>query len=520
MSRKREFSLITFTAILSAVSIGFIFFPNVVYAKHTDYRIDGEDVREGRIEASSVIVQKITSQTAMITWNTSQPAKTWLQYGETIAFGNEYKNDALTKEHQVYLRNLKSGTLYPYTVLIEDGKGVQRYHRRMEGMKMINFHSSPSFTTLTKEQEAQEARKKSEAMMEGKATLTFRFYGDTIERGWMWRLLFQDTQAFDFSAPRITAMSIKGDSHQATLSWTTDADMTEAYIDYGRDTSYGFWKEVDCAEEQCRRVHSVVLDGLIPGSDIHFRMRMRGRYNEEKTSSGYAIIETPDLVFTVPPSSSQISDMSLHQQDITTPNITAIKIKKIVEENRKAFLNFSSSMTQSYYDIPKRVDITVYTDEPSTASIELLHLIPGTYGAADIEKAETLISEKLSTNAVLSFYPKIDALRDYAYQVTVKDGVGNQYTSRYFTMNVRGALHITESQIMPQKNGILPPPLTANQIPFMTSFLGTQQQNIGFIPKQMQTQTVKKEEVKKKAKKKTKKIVKNPVKRVKTSGKT
>ncbi|MBI4253258.1 fibronectin type III domain-containing protein [Candidatus Uhrbacteria bacterium] len=441
LSKKWKLSHATFKTslfiILIVSVVGVVFLAgNDALALHTTARIDDGFPGVQDSGALDLISQEVTATTATITWKTFEPSPTWLQYGITIAFGGEYKDENEKKEHRVTLRDLEPGKTYQYTVWVKDSKGLRRYHQRMEGMKMINYYSSPSFTTLTRAQEEEEARKQAEAAASGKSLLTFRFYGDAIERAPFFYPIFKDTTTFDFSAPRITSMTLRGNSSQAELLWTTERDMSESYIGYGPDTSHGFWRHSGCTEN-CTS-HTAILDGLVPGQEIHFKIRMRGRYNEEKTSSGYSVIETPDLSFVVPLLSSQTVNIPLRQSDITAPAITDIRSAKVAGENRRASL---------FFDIPKRGEITVTSDEPAQATVELLHIKGGAYSIGDVVKTETISSSGFNTTTTLSFEPLLDAERDYAYQVTVQDAAGNRHTSRYFALNVRGSMQETSQMI-------------------------------------------------------------------------
>lgn len=402
-----------------------------VYAKHGGFDIDGYSIEQGRITAWNVEAQDVTATTAIITWKTLQAAPTWIRYGETMRFGSEYKDDTLKKDHRVILENLKPGTTYLYTVLIQDSKGVHRYHRSMES-QLINYFSSPTFTTLTLEQEAEQLQKQLE---QSGSTIMFRFYGSKVGIALSYDPLYQDTEQFDFSAPRIPSLNLRGNASRATLSFTTANAMREAYIEYGLDSTYGFWKQVDCTE-RCTN-HSVVLDGLAPGEKVYLRMKMRGQHNDAKTSYWYPQIEGVQMSFVVP-FSDQTASIVHSSQDYTAPKITSIGVKKIPGEGRHVTPTYSTSFMPSYYDIPKRVEMTIATDEPSQISVELLHVQTGVYGIGTIAKEEALSSSGFNTVTTLAFEPLLEAHRDYIYAVTARDAAGNEHTTRFFRINARG----------------------------------------------------------------------------------
>lgn len=491
MSTKKRTSL----SIVLVVAL-FVGIPNtVVVAKHRDFDIDGYSIEKGRITAWNVEAHDVTSTAATIVWKTSQAVPTWLRYGETVRFGGEYKDEIPKTDHRVTLESLKPGTLYLYTVFIQEGSDVARYHYGMES-QMVNYTSSPSFTTLTLKQEAEKLNTQIQSGTE--RTITFRFYGSKIEIGMPYLTLYQDTEHYDFSIPRITSMNVQGNSSQATLSWTTEHAMSEVFIEYGPDQSYGFWKHVSCTEDKQCTSHSAVLDGLSPGEMVHVRMKMRSHYSKEKTATGYSHVQIEHFSF-VAPRFAQVVSIAHSSSDYTAPALTSIGVKKIAGENRRvSFIGLESSL-RPYYDIARRVELTITTDEPAQVSIELLSVEPdssfvGSNGT--VVKEEILSSAAFNTTTILAFEPALDVKRDYMYSISAKDAAGNQHSTRFFRINARGSTHqdnggtltaprIAESITAPPQTTSLP--IASSPIRHSTPLFSPSQQPTLFVTSSQST---------------------------------
>jgi uncharacterized lipoprotein YddW (UPF0748 family) len=76
-------------------------------------------------EITSVQATGITSDSVTITWNTSTPADSRVEYGTTLAYGSTSPLDAtLVTSHSIGLSGLATGTLYHYRAISADGGGT------------------------------------------------------------------------------------------------------------------------------------------------------------------------------------------------------------------------------------------------------------------------------------------------------------------------------------------------------------------------------------------------------------
>src|SRR5215467_11185395 len=74
---------------------------------------------------TSVSVSNITTNSAAIAWQTSQPADSDVEYGTTADYGNSTPiNSGLVTSHSVALAGLSSGTTYHYRVKSRNSSGV------------------------------------------------------------------------------------------------------------------------------------------------------------------------------------------------------------------------------------------------------------------------------------------------------------------------------------------------------------------------------------------------------------
>jgi len=65
---------------------------------------------------SSINTKDITTDSAIITWNTDQPATSVVEFGESTAYGSSITDGVLTTTHSVTITPLKPGTTYHFRV--------------------------------------------------------------------------------------------------------------------------------------------------------------------------------------------------------------------------------------------------------------------------------------------------------------------------------------------------------------------------------------------------------------------
>ena len=157
---------------------------------------------------TSVVATSISSNSAIITWTTDQPASSQVQYGTTIAYGSQSTlNSALLTTHSVTLTGLNPTTAYNYSVVSSNAAGS--------------------------------------------ATTSANFMFSTTAVG----------------APVISAIAVSAISTtSATVTWTTDVVST-SQVSYGATTAYG---SASLLNSSLSLTHSVTLTSLTPGTTYNF----------------------------------------------------------------------------------------------------------------------------------------------------------------------------------------------------------------------------------------------------------
>ena len=74
---------------------------------------------------SNIVVSNITGNSARITWETDQPADSFVEYGDTTAYGLAAGDTPLSTTHSVDLVGLNSGQTYHFMVTSTNNQGVQ-----------------------------------------------------------------------------------------------------------------------------------------------------------------------------------------------------------------------------------------------------------------------------------------------------------------------------------------------------------------------------------------------------------
>ncbi|HTK04833.1 MAG TPA: fibronectin type III domain-containing protein [Candidatus Eisenbacteria bacterium] len=188
---------------------------------------------------SNIQVINIAATSATVTWDTNEPATSFVDYGLTVGYGSTAGNGTLVTSHSVNLTGLTSQTLYHFRV------------RSADAASNSSNSSDGTFTTL------------------------------------------------DVNAPVITNVQVTGITETgATVTWTTNENAT-SFVDYGTTVSYGSTAGVATPRVTS---HSVTLSGLTASTTYHFRVRSADVDNNETTSTDdtFATIDsTPPVISAV-----------------------------------------------------------------------------------------------------------------------------------------------------------------------------------------------------------------------------
>ena len=166
---------------------------------------------------SNITVSNIQYNTALISWQTDEPASSYVEFGLSTSYGRIYGQDDSTTSHSVQLpKDLIPDSTYHFRVRSRDLAG--------------NEAISQDFTFTTAESP-------------------------------------QDTTPPTITFDPSTGIGQPSET-QVTISWTTNED-SDSFIDYSTDKSFSLSQ----GSPQMTTQHSVTLVGLKPGTQYFFRIR-------------------------------------------------------------------------------------------------------------------------------------------------------------------------------------------------------------------------------------------------------
>jgi chitodextrinase len=162
---------------------------------------------------SNVTVTGMTDRLALVTWQTDEPADTSVDFGKTGSYGKTASARGFSVLHQLTLTNLDPTSTYHFRVSSKDPSG-----------------NGPSFS----------------------GDLTFTT-GNTPDA--------RPPTITNARAERVTATS-------AVILWETD-EPADGFLEYGPNSSRG----ASLASDIFSTDHQFILQGLMPGTTYHFRVR-------------------------------------------------------------------------------------------------------------------------------------------------------------------------------------------------------------------------------------------------------
>jgi len=208
----------------------------------------GEESDETAPLISGVSVSNITTISATITWTTSEPSTSQVEYGATASYGSTTALDGdLVVSHEVSLSGLTIGTTYHCIVKSRDASGNER----------TSLHKT--FTTLG----------------------------------------LPDT-----TVPVVSNVTVSDILETtATITWTTDEPAT-SQVEYGPTTAYGSTTSLD---HNLVTVHSVMVTGLIPNTTYHYRVKSKDGSSNEAVSGDYLLV----MLDTIAPTISSVTSSGI-----------------------------------------------------------------------------------------------------------------------------------------------------------------------------------------------------------------
>ena len=171
---------------------------------------------------------------ANIVWTTDELAFGYVEYGETVSYGQKTPKSAeAALEHAVTVSGLTPGTEYHYRIVAEDESGN------------VAYSQDRTFETAL------------------------------------------EVVAVDNAPPEISEVSVTDITvSAATISWVTD-ELAQGRVEYGKTSAYG--KATPLASDYATE-HSAALSNLEPGTAYHYRVIVEDESGNEAVS--------PDEIFT------------------------------------------------------------------------------------------------------------------------------------------------------------------------------------------------------------------------------
>jgi hypothetical protein len=178
---------------------------------------------------SNVAAGSLTSSSAVISWNTSAPASSMVDYGTTSAYSGATNLDAtLVTTHSQTITGLQPGTAY---------------HYRVDSTAAGSTVSSPDSTFTTAP-----------------------------------------------PPPSISNVAAGNTSaNSATITWITST-LSDSLVNYGTTIAYGSTTGIDTALVTS---HARVLSGLLPSTTYHYQVKSQDAFGQTAGSSDFTFITAP-----------------------------------------------------------------------------------------------------------------------------------------------------------------------------------------------------------------------------------
>ena len=272
---------------------------------------------------TSVTATGITSNSATITWTTSQASSSQVEFGTNTAYGSlSALNSSMLTSHSVALSSLTPGTTYDFAVLSGNSAGTATsanfiFSTSAAPAPVITSVTASSITstsatvTWTTDQPSTTQVEygttaaygalpalNSTMVTSHSVSLTGLTPGTTYDYAALSKnssgtlatsanFTFSTTVA---SAPVITSVTASSiTTTSATITWTTDQAST-TQVEYGTTTSYG---AASAANTAMVASHSVALSGLTPGTTFNYAAMSKNAAGATATSANFVFSTTP-----------------------------------------------------------------------------------------------------------------------------------------------------------------------------------------------------------------------------------
>ncbi|MGQ9583637.1 MAG: fibronectin type III domain-containing protein, partial [Thermoplasmatota archaeon] len=237
---------------------------------------------------TNVRVEGLTEASALILWETDEPADSYVEYGPTTDYGLSVASAELTAQHSLLLLKLSPDTTYHFRVRSTDPSG--------------NSRSGADLSFKTK----------------------------------------KGSGAQDRIPPLISGLEVSGVTNaRAVVIWRTDEPATSE-VEYGTTTAYG----LRSSDPAFTLLHSIVLEGLAPSTEYHLRVRSVDAFGNGPSISPDVVFTTSSIEDTSPPSISGVQILNITGTGATIIWTTDEPASSTVEYGQSAYygLNMSSRL--------------------------------------------------------------------------------------------------------------------------------------------------------------------------------
>jgi len=295
---------------------------------------------------TNVTHSEITHNNAVISWTTNEPASSFVEWGQTTAYGRTYGHQALTTTHSVQLpRDLLPSTLYHFRVRAIDAAGNEAIlpnfsfttgpaviditpptisnisiAQPTETSVLISWQTDEYATSFLDYSASHRVYNLSQGLPAMTQTHAVTLVG--LKPGTLYYFQVRATDgagnvalqhklvdiyhhfvtvASVHNPPVITNIHISEVKHNsARITWSTNLSAT-SFVEYGFDTSYGFSQ----GQFGSNNMHQVDLTGLLSETTYHFRVRSASAEGLEAVSTNFTLRTTvaPDIA---PPIISEV----------------------------------------------------------------------------------------------------------------------------------------------------------------------------------------------------------------------